>query len=280
MSRPVLAVVTLAALGAAWLPAVTAAPTPGPASNTSATIVELCPNPVADGDAGEFVTIALSDSPPDSLTLADDDAAVALSTGNESGRVTFWTAPNRTRALVDGTVRQLPVALALANGGENVTLARGNRTVDRVSYDDAPEGAIGRPGDDGIEWRPVGATDFDVLDAAGGRVTAFVLPDAGALPVRTLASAQRRVRLAGYTLTSRRVVAALVNASRRGVDVRVLVDADPVGGMNRREARALDRLAATNVSVSVLGGPRARYDYHHAKYAVVDDRALVLTENW
>jgi len=32
--------------------------------------------------------------------------------------------------------------------------------------------------------------------------------------------------------------------------------------------------------VSVLGGERARYAFHHAKYAVVDDAAVVLTENW
>jgi phosphatidylserine/phosphatidylglycerophosphate/cardiolipin synthase-like enzyme len=32
--------------------------------------------------------------------------------------------------------------------------------------------------------------------------------------------------------------------------------------------------------VSVLGGPRARFEYHHPKYAVVDDRALVTSENW
>ncbi|MEF8857043.1 MAG: phospholipase D-like domain-containing protein, partial [Haloplanus sp.] len=38
--------------------------------------------------------------------------------------------------------------------------------------------------------------------------------------------------------------------------------------------------AAAGVDVAVLGGPRARFDYHHPKYAVVDDRALVLTENW
>ena len=43
---------------------------------------------------------------------------------------------------------------------------------------------------------------------------------------------------------------------------------------------AFDRLADAGIDVSVLGGPHARFEYHHPKYAVVDDRALVLSENW
>jgi phosphatidylserine/phosphatidylglycerophosphate/cardiolipin synthase-like enzyme len=64
------------------------------------------------------------------------------------------------------------------------------------------------------------------------------------------------------------------------VAVRVLLDGGPVGGISRRSARLLDRLAAAGVEVRVLAGRATRYRFHHAKYAVVDDRALVLTENW
>jgi phosphatidylserine/phosphatidylglycerophosphate/cardiolipin synthase-like enzyme len=39
-------------------------------------------------------------------------------------------------------------------------------------------------------------------------------------------------------------------------------------------------LSEAGVEVGVLAGPRARYRYHHAKYAVADDRAVVMTENW
>jgi phosphatidylserine/phosphatidylglycerophosphate/cardiolipin synthase-like enzyme len=53
-----------------------------------------------------------------------------------------------------------------------------------------------------------------------------------------------------------------------------------VGGLTRREAELLDSLVARGVAVRVVGARFARYDFHHAKYAVADDRALVLTENW
>jgi phosphatidylserine/phosphatidylglycerophosphate/cardiolipin synthase-like enzyme len=86
--------------------------------------------------------------------------------------------------------------------------------------------------------------------------------------------------LAGYTLTSERVSRALVNASERGVEVHVLLEGSPIGGRTRRAARLLDTLAAAGVQVRLLGGPHDRYAYHHPKYAVADDRAVVMTENW
>jgi phosphatidylserine/phosphatidylglycerophosphate/cardiolipin synthase-like enzyme len=50
--------------------------------------------------------------------------------------------------------------------------------------------------------------------------------------------------------------------------------------MSTRQRRVLDNLTAAGVQVSAPGGPHARYEFHHAKYAVVDERALVTTENW
>jgi len=130
------------------------------------------------------------------------------------------------------------------------------------------------------EWRPLGATDRPVVGAEPGRVRAFVLPDAPTLAVTRVRAADRRILLAGYTFSSSAVTDALVAAASRNVTVRVLVDGGPVGGMSARMARRLDRLAATGIEVRVLAGERARYGFHHAKYAVVDDRALVTTENW
>jgi phosphatidylserine/phosphatidylglycerophosphate/cardiolipin synthase-like enzyme len=134
---------------------------------------------------------------------------------------------------------------------------------------------------DELAWRPFGTESVSPVAAHGGSVKAFVLPDSGGLPKNVLRSATDRIRLAAYTLTSRRVVEALGDAATRGLDVRVLVEGGPVGGMSRRQARLLDTLVTrSNVSVDVMTGPHARYRFHHAKYAVVDDRALVLTENW
>ena len=50
--------------------------------------------------------------------------------------------------------------------------------------------------------------------------------------------------------------------------------------MSDRQARLLDRLTQGGVDVRLLAGPHTRYRTHHPKYAIVDDRALVATENF
>jgi phosphatidylserine/phosphatidylglycerophosphate/cardiolipin synthase-like enzyme len=119
-----------------------------------------------------------------------------------------------------------------------------------------------------------------VITADGGHARAFVLPDGAGVVDDTLAGADDRLLLAGYTLTSRRVADRLLAAERRGANVSVLLDGDPVDGISRRQASILDDLVAAGIEVRLLTGEAARYDYHHPKYAVVDDRALVSTENF
>jgi len=242
-------------------------------------IVAIYPNPVAEQDTGEFVSIVV---PPETAlgrySLADDEAAVSLPNVTAGGRIVLSTAPNRTRRLVDERVLALD-DIELANGGEPVVLRRGGEVVDRLRYTAAPEGELRlRNGSD--DWRPIGATDKPVVTAGSGTVRAFVLPDSPGVAVDHLRDADDRILLGAYTLTSERVVDALVAASSRQVDVRVLVDGDPVGGISRRQARLLDALVRADVDVRAVGGAHARYNFQHAKYAIADDEALVTTENW
>lgn len=250
-------------------------------SNESVRLAGAYPNPVADGDAGEFVVLE-TDGPTslDGWTLADGDRQATLPNRTVGGRLALSSTPNVTRNVTDTPVVPLSDGPQLANGGEQLTLHHDGHTVDTLTYTDAPEGELATATGDGLAWRPLGATDYPVTTGDGGSVHAFVLPDSPRLPVETLRRAEHRLLLAGYTLTSRRVADALVAARERGVGVAVLVDGNPVGGLTQRQARVLDRLAAANVSVTVLTGDAARYRYHHAKYAVADGRALVTTENW
>jgi phosphatidylserine/phosphatidylglycerophosphate/cardiolipin synthase-like enzyme len=253
---------------------------PSSAVDGDARIPAVYPNPVADGDRGEFVVLDLPASSPNATyRLGDGEGRVALP--NASGRVAVTAAPDLVRNLTDVRAVAVEGFPSLANGGERLVLTRDNETVARARYRDAPEGELGTFDDRGaVTWTAVGRTNRSVVTGTGGTATAFVLPDAADVAVETLRSADDRILLAGYTFTSRRVARALERAADRGVEVRVLLEGEPVDGLSRREARLLDSLVAAGVSVELLGGPRDRYAYHHAKYAVVDDRALVLTENW
>jgi len=248
------------------------------ADTDTADIVAAVPNPVADGDAGEFVLLHLPTGAAN-WTLDDGERVVSLPADRPAARVAVGADPNATRRLTDAPVVAVP-HLSLSNAGERLHLRRDGAVVSTLAYRDAPEGERLVRTDDGTRWRPVGYRPRDVHRYGPATVTGFVLPDAPSVPVETLRGAHERILLAGYTFTSDRVATALIAAERRGVAVRVLVDADPVGGRTEAGARALDRLVAAGVDVAVLGGPRARFDYYHPKFAVVDDRALVTTENW
>jgi phosphatidylserine/phosphatidylglycerophosphate/cardiolipin synthase-like enzyme len=251
-------------------------------SPPNASIVALYPNPVADGDIGEFLVI---DTPANTTlghwTITDDsDQRVTLPNQTVSGRIAISHAPSRARNHTDLPVVRVDAHLGLANGGETVELRREGMLVDTVTYDDAPESERWQQSEDGGRWQPLGATAREPVTSDGATATAFVLPDGGTVAVDQLESADSRVLLAGYTLTADSVVRALSTAHDRGVAVSVLVDGSPVGGTSTAQVRALDRLAAAGIEVLVLGGEHARYAFHHAKYAVIDDRALVTTENW
>lgn len=280
MLRPALALLLLASLLATPAAVATGAepqpPTdaqPPADAQPTAQVSAVYPNPVATSDAGEFVLLSLS--PGQTVSLTDGEHTMEV-TDAQGGRVAVTAHPGRVRNLTG----YRPVAvdsLRLANGGERLRLSVDGQVVDAVAYEDAPEGEV--RWSDGA-WRPLGATDLPVRSTGPANATAFVLPDAPGPVRQTLRGADRRILLGAYTFTDPAVARALRRAARRGVTVRVLVEGSPVGGFSRRQARLLDGLTAAGVEVRVLAGPHSRYAFHHAKYAVVDDAVLVLTENW
>jgi len=244
--------------------------------NGSARIVGAYPNPVATDDLGEYVLLQFPDRTNLSgWTISDGESTVGLPADSVSGPLAVSPDPAVARNRTDHRVLAVD-HLSLANGGERLELAYRGTVVDALEYRDAPEGELFLGG----QFRHRLATNRSPATVPVGTVRAFVLPDAPSVPVSTLRDANDRILLAGYSLTDERVARVLRRAVRRGVAVRVLVDASPVGGMARREARLLDSLSEAGVDVSVVGGDRSPYAFHHAKYAVVDDRAVVTTENW
>ena len=283
MARPVsLLLACTLLLTATMSPVAGASPTAESLSESSASpqIVAVYPDPIADEDAGEFVVLRIPENTDTTdSAFTDGDVTIALSNVTHRGRVALSADPDRARNNTDAPVVAVS-SLELSNGGERLRLREDGTVLDRAVYRDTEEGHLATWNGTRIRWRPIGATDRPVVRADSGRVRGFVLPDAPQVPIDTLRGADDRILLAGYTLTSERVVDALVAAHRRNVSVRVLLEGETVGGRTRRGARQLDRLAASGIEVRLIGGEHARYDYHHAKYAVVDRRALVLTENW
>ncbi len=106
----------------------------------------------------------------------------------------------------------------------------------------------------------------------------LVLPDDGPAAVTALIDGARQsIRFKIDLLTSDEIIAALAAAANRGVEVRVLIEQNPVGGGESNQ-RSADRLQ--EAGVSVRWAP-SLYQLTHEKSLLVDDRqALVATFNF
>jgi cardiolipin synthase len=121
------------------------------------------------------------------------------------------------------------------------------------------------------------ATPLLLPTASNFMLKLITQPDAGAQPVvGLLNSAQKTIRMEMYLLTDREIIDALKAARGRGVDVRVILEAQPTGGGSGNRP-AINDLQTANVSVKT-GNPA--YRLTHEKAIVVDERvALIATFN-
>lgn len=244
-------------------------------------LLEVYPNPLASGDRGEYVTIRVRGTQNLSgVTLSDGEDTVTLPPTVATGRLRLAVGRGMPPNGTTGQLLAVAGRLALANSGETLTLRRDGTVIDRVRYETAPAGDRFVRGADGWTWEPLGGTQFPPYTVRNATVRTFVLPDNAAVPTRILSNATERLWLGGYTFSSKRITHTLCEAREAGTDVRVLVDGDPVGGLTGASRERLDALVACGIELEVLEGTTARYAFHHAKYAVVDDRALILSENW
>lgn len=93
-------------------------------------------------------------------------------------------------------------------------------------------------------------------------------PDAGSedLVLRVINASEHSIRLAAYSFTSPNIVRALVDAKKRGVDVRIVVDEK--GNKSRSSLAALNLVVNAGIPTRTL----STYAIHHDKYIVSDER--------
>ena len=84
------------------------------------------------------------------------------------------------------------------------------------------------------------------------------------LVLKVIHASQASIRLAAYSFTSPKVVRALADAKKRGVDVRVVVDEK--GTSSKSGKAALNLLANAGIPARTNG----KYAIHHDKYIISD----------
>jgi phosphatidylserine/phosphatidylglycerophosphate/cardiolipin synthase-like enzyme len=104
--------------------------------------------------------------------------------------------------------------------------------------------------------------------AAAPSVSVGFSPEGTALQLvrQTLSEAETSVRLMGYSFTSPEVVKGLIAAHRRGVDVKVVLDAR--GNQSKSSRAAINLLVNAGIPVRL----NDRYKIQHDKVIVTDGR--------
>ncbi|HVB59014.1 MAG TPA: phospholipase D-like domain-containing protein [Candidatus Acidoferrales bacterium] len=120
------------------------------------------------------------------------------------------------------------------------------------------------------------ATMLVAVSASAAQIEACFSPplpggcDPAAAVVQAIGGARKTVLVQMYALTSRRIVSALVNAKRRGVDVRAIVDRRQLDE-DRSDTNAVARLASGGVPVLVDTVPGLM----HNKIMIVDGATVI-----
>lgn len=105
---------------------------------------------------------------------------------------------------------------------------------------------------------------------AAPSIQAGFSPEGSALTLvlKTIDSAEHSIRLMGYSFTSPEVVKALINAHRRGVDVKVVLDES--GNQNKSSQAAMNAIVNVGIALRTNG----QYAIMHDKVIIVDERTV------
>jgi phosphatidylserine/phosphatidylglycerophosphate/cardiolipin synthase-like enzyme len=114
----------------------------------------------------------------------------------------------------------------------------------------------------------------------------FLAPDNSHAALKTLLeTAQQSIRFEGYTFESATLGQVIADRARGGVDVEILLDDAPPGGVSDQQKWVVQQIAQAGGRVYYLRSNsaadiRSRYSYQHGKFWVLDGAmALVGSEN-
>jgi phosphatidylserine/phosphatidylglycerophosphate/cardiolipin synthase-like enzyme len=266
-------------------------------------IVEFCPDPFQSGDPDEYVVlegtgsldgIVVSDGeggfrfPAGSgisgrMVIARNGAAYRVTHGEYPDFEVFDYSPSVPDVVRSGNFQ-------LSNSGDQLMLYENNHLLQEVVW---PRDVTARQGQvhfyEGGTWDPrvlmLGQSRLAPLVFTGVDGVAFAAPDCSLeIFEDAVKSADTSILVNVYEFTSPRMARDLVDARSRGVEVRVLLEGGPVGGISDEEHEAIGILREGGVPVFLMVSNEqvhAPYRFDHAKFMVIDtDIVVVTSENF
>ena len=120
-----------------------------------------------------------------------------------------------------------------------------------------------------------------------GNVTVFTSPDRSFNEiVNAVDNAQDSIYLNIYQFHNFYLMDHIIDALERGVDVKIMLEGDPVDGIDDEERYIANQTVTAGGEVRFMINDNDRdihdrYAFNHAKYAVIDDETTMVTsENW
>jgi len=196
---------------------------------------------------------------------------------------------------------------ALANKGDEVALFKDNTLIDIVIYGDSHYNGTGWYGDplkitQGHILRRVSYNDTDTsMDWDNYHTIAqsdfkpswfeasmevFPYPDEWKEVIRFMMDSKDYLYVETYTLDSFEFEEALLSKMREGVDVSILLEGNPIGGINNYEKSIIHTLWVNGAEIFFMkNSPKEhiydRYRFIHSKFIVKDGKeVLISTENF
>jgi cardiolipin synthase A/B len=262
-------------------------------------ITEFCPDPYLHDDADEYIVLSGNGS-LDGITLAGGKGGFRFPPGTTiNGRLTVsrsgpaylqshgmypdyeWLdySPKVPGVIPGDTLR-------LANTKGILSMYKDGHLIQNITWpgDVHPrEGQVHYRAGDCWDPRPLllGQSRFEPAEFSGVAVTAFVTPDSSDdVYTMVVHNASHEILLNVYEFSSPAMVGPLITAHQQNVSVIVLVEGGPVGGISKEEKAALFTINQSGIpvySMTPTKGEHAPYRYDHAKYLVIDKRAVFIT---
>ncbi|HDP96266.1 MAG TPA: hypothetical protein ENN25_01035 [Euryarchaeota archaeon] len=133
-----------------------------------------------------------------------------------------------------------------------------------------------------LRERRVGQSSFSV-HSNDAIVTPLLLPEHSNYILDRLEDAKREVCICSHEFDSEQIFASLIGLAERGIDVRMILEGSPAGGISDDSKSLLSALAERGISVQMMSkSDRSirRYQCLHAKYIVIDrETSIIMTEN-
>jgi cardiolipin synthase A/B len=268
-------------------------------AGTAVRITEFCPDPYLHDDMDEYLVLSGSGS-LDGITISDGRGGFRFPPGTLiSGSLKVArSGPAFLQShgmlpdfewldyspVVPNVINGDP--LRLANTGDELLLYEGSVLIQRVTW---PKDVKPREGqvhyfENGV-WDPrplmIGQSRFVPVTYQNVNVTTFVSPDSSSeMFTYAVDHASDEILLNVYEFSSPAMADSLIAARERGVNVSVLVEGGPVGGISPEEKSAIGRMNAGGIPIRQMASGKdvhPPYRYDHAKYVVIDHRAVLLT---